>query len=417
MKVLHLCDHYRPLGGAEKLLFDTLDALEKMGVENVIATHDYPANKPTGNRKEYIVHDLDLHPLPWKFLEYLVRSARSKKPLQNIIEEEKPDVIHIHNLQNPFAVAAAVRSAPTVRSIHDPRLYCFNNWRILRKNREICPYPLGYRCLTEGCLWPDLLRFTFDGKCAMPRYALYLIHRKMDKLIVESEAMRACVLQNGYREEQMAFLPNFTRTFDFDEVMSRCERFDRPEENSILFVGRASFEKGLDYLLEAVAMLKIPFKLYLVTGGPAMSEIHEKIKQLNLSDRVEVPGIQSYDITRDYYAMADLVVVPSVWIESFCLVGIEAMANAKPVVAFRTGGIPDWLVEGQTGYLAECRNVKDLTEKIERVLRNKDEAKALGIMGYRRVEKEYTMDVYLPRLIKIYESAIEGRKTRDQGMD
>lgn len=410
MKVLHLCDHYRPIGGAEKLLFDTLDALEKNGVENVIATHDYPANKTTGSRKEYIVHDLDIHPFSWNFLEYLVRGARARKPLQSIIREEKPDVVHIHNLQNPFVIDAAVTAVPTVRSIHDPRLYCFNNWRILRKNREICPYPLGYKCVTEGCLWPDLLNFTFDGKCAMPRYASYLIHRKVDKLIVESEAMRACVLQNGYSEERIAFLPNFTRTFDFDEVMRRSDRLNKPDENSILFVGRASFEKGIDYLLEAAALLKIPFKLYLVTGGPAMSEIHEKIKELGLSDRVEVPGVQSYEKTRDYYAMADVVVVPSVWIESFCLVGIEAMANAKPVVAFRTGGIPDWLADGETGYLAECRNVKDLADKIERVLKDKDEAKALGIMGYRRVQEKYTMDVYLPRLINIYESAIEARR-------
>ncbi len=415
MKVLHLCDHYHPIGGVEKLLFDTLDVLEKKDVENVIATHDYPENKATGNRKEYIVHDLNIHPFG-NFLEYLVRGARSKKALRSVIAEEKPDVIHIHNLQNPFTIGEAVRMAPTVRSIHDPRLYCFNNWRILRKSKEICPYPLGYKCVTEGCLCPDLLAYTFDGRCAIPRYASYLIHRKVDKIIVESEAMRACVLQNGYREEQIAFLPNFTRTFDFDEVMRRSDEFDRPGENSILFVGRASFEKGIDYLLKAVAMLKIPFKLYLVTGGPAMSEIHEKIKELNLAGRVEVPGVQSYDKTRDYYAMADVVVVPSVWIESFCLVGIEAMANAKPVVAFRTGGIPDWLVDGETGYLAECRNVKDLAEKIERVLRDKDEAKALGIMGYRRVQEKYTMDVYLPRLINIYESAMEGRKKREQGM-
>ena len=169
---------------------------------------------------------------------------------------------------------------------------------------------MGYKCLTEGCLWPDLLMFTFDGRAAVPRYFSYLIHMKVDKLIVESEAMKACVLQNGYREEQIAFLPNFTRTYDFDEVMQRSRDLDRPEENSILFVGRASFEKGIDYLLEAVALLKIPFKLCLVTGGPAMSEVYDRVKKLGLSDRVEIPGIQSYEKTRDYYAMADVVVVP-----------------------------------------------------------------------------------------------------------
>lgn len=411
MKTLHLCDHYRPIGGAEKLLFDTLNVLEENGVENVIVTHDYLENKTTGYRKEYIVQDLNLLPFTWNYIDYLLRSRRAGKALRRIIREENPDVIHIHNLQNPFMINEAIKAAPTVRSIHDPRLYCFNNWRILKKTKEICPYPLGYKCLTEGCLWLKLLAFTVDGKCAIPKYASYLLHRKVDKLIVESEAMRACVLQNGYRESQIAFLPNFTRTFDFEEVMRRVDELDRPEENSILFVGRASFEKGVYYLLEAVALINIPFKLYLVTGGAEMSVIYEKIKQLGLEDKVEVAGIQSYVKTRDFYAMADVVVVPSIWIESFCLVGIEAMANAKPVVAFRTGGIPDWLIDGKTGYLAECRNVKDLAVKIEQVLRDKEAAKLMGIMGYRRVQENYTMEKYLPRLMGIYESAIAARNS------
>lgn len=414
MKVLHLCDHYRPIGGAEKLLFDTLETLEKnAGVQNVVVTHNFPENKTSGNRKEYIVPDLDLQPFSWNCLDYILRSIRAKKVLGRIIDEERPDVIHIHNMQNPFVISEAVKKIATVRSVHDPRLYCFNSWRILRKSKETCLYPMGYKCLTEGCLWPDLLMFTFDGRAAVPRYFSYLIHKKVDKLIVESEAMKACVLQNGYREEQIAFLPNFTRTYDFDEVMQRSRYLDRPEESSILFVGRASFEKGIDYLLEAVALLKIPFKLYLVTGGPAMSEVYDRVNKLGLLDRVEIPGIQSYEKTRDYYAMADVVVVPSVWIESFCLVGIEAMANAKPVVAFRTGGIPDWLVDGVTGRLAECRNAADLAEKIESLLIDQEDAKSLGINGYNRVMEKFSKDIYIPRLINIYHSAIEKRKVRN----
>ncbi len=413
MRVLHLCDHYRPIGGAEKLLFDTLNTLEEQGgVENVIVTHDYAENRKTGARKEYIVPNLDLQPFSWNVLEYLVRVMRAKKAAARIFAAEKPDVIHIHNLQNPFVIAEAIKAAPTVRSIHDPRLYCFNNWRILRKNKEICPYPLGSKCVTEGCLWPDLLHFTYDGRSALPRYYNYLLHRKVDKLIVESEAMRACVLQNSYQERQIAYLPNFTRTFDLDEVKGRSKEFDKPDENSILFVGRASFEKGILYLLEAAALLKIPFKLYLVTGGPDMAKVHEKIKTLGLEDRVEVPGIQSYKKTRDYYAMADLVVIPSVWIESFCLVGIEAMANAKPVVAFRTGGIPDWLEEGKTGYLVKSRDVKELAEKITKVLKDKKKARAMGLAGYKSVQEKYTMKNYLPRLMKIYSDAIEAKKHR-----
>ncbi|MFH1903481.1 MAG: glycosyltransferase family 4 protein [Candidatus Omnitrophota bacterium] len=407
MKVLHLCDYYRPFGGAEKLLFDTLFYLEnELGVENVIAMENYPGNHLTGERKEYIVSGLNAQPTGG-VIGYLTGCFSARKHLRRILEKEKPDIVHIHNLQNPFSIAEALKMSPRVRSIHDPRLYCFNSWRILPRTKEICPYPLGYKCLTEGCLLPDLLTFSNKGRNAIPSYLSYRLHRKMDKIILESQAMIACILQNGYREEQIAYLPNFTRTYDLTDVLERNARLARPNENSIVFVGRASYEKGIDYLLEAVALLKIPFRLYLITGGDYMPLVYKKIRDLKLKDKVEAPGILSYEKTRDYYSMADVVVVPSVWIEPFCLVGIEAMANAKPVVAYRTGGIPDWLVDGQTGLLAECRNAANLAEKIENLLLDKDKAKAYGLAGFKRVQEKYNKDVYLANLLKIYKNAID----------
>lgn len=410
MKILHICDHYRPFGGAEKLLFDTLFYLENdLGVENVIAMHNYPENQFTGERKEYLVPGLDVQPIGGYF-SYFCQSFMARRYLRWIIKSEKPDVVHIHNLQNPFSIAEVIKILPTVRSIHDPRVYCFNDWRLLQRNKEICPYPLGYKCLTEGCLWPELVKFSEDAQKAIPKYLSYRLHRKVDKIIVESKAMFACLLQNGYRKEQIAYLPNFTRTYDLQEVLERNSRMVRPHANSIVFVGRASYEKGLDCLLEAVSLLKIPFRLYLITGGPYILKVYEKIKDLNLQDKVEIFGPLSYEKTRDYYSMADVVVVPSIWIESFCLVGIEAMANAKPVVAYRTGGIPDWLVHEETGLLAECRNVADLADKIKVLLLDKEKAKSYGLAGFKRVQEKYNKDVYLKRLLEIYKSAIVAKR-------
>ena len=86
MKVLHLCDHYRPIGGAEKLLFDTLETLEKSaGVQNVVVTHNFPENKTSGNRKEYIVPDLDIQPFSWNCLDYILRSIRAKRFLGGLL--------------------------------------------------------------------------------------------------------------------------------------------------------------------------------------------------------------------------------------------------------------------------------------------------------------------------------------------
>ncbi|MEI6846159.1 MAG: glycosyltransferase, partial [Candidatus Firestonebacteria bacterium] len=320
--------------------------------------------------------------------------------------------IHIHNIQNPFVIHEAIRETPVARSVHDPRLYCFTDWRLLPGTRRICPYPLGYKCLTEGCVGKELLKFSLSGRKAFPRYFNYLLHRKVDSIIMESQAMLACAFQNSYRQEQLELLPNFTNIEPLEKVLERNKKQEKPGENSIVFVGRASYEKGILPLLEAVKTLTTPYKLYLITGGPETPAIYEKIKELDLAAEVSVLGPLSYAETKNYYSRAKVVVVPSVWIESFCLVGIEAMANAKPVVAFRTGGIPDWLADGETGLLAEPGNIKELVANIEKLLMCKSKAEKYGLAGYKRASELYGKETYLKQLLQIYEKTIGKREKR-----
>jgi glycosyltransferase involved in cell wall biosynthesis len=409
MKILHLCDHYRPFGGAERLLFDTLAMLEESGTTNVLVMHDYPENRYSGQRKEYIVKGLDAQPVGSNFISYIRAGLRAKKRLRAIIRTEKPDVIHVHNIQNPFVIHEALKETPVVRAVHDPRLYCFTDWRLLPVTKDICPYPMGHKCITEGCIGKELIKFSLTGRKALPRYFNHELHRKVDTIIMESRAMLACALQNGYKTSQLECLPNFTLLEPLEKVLERNKGLAKQNENSIVFVGRASYEKGITKLLEAVKLINTPYRLYLITGGPEIPAVYEKIKELELSEKVSVLGPFSYEETKSYYGLADVVVVPSVWIESFCLVGIEAMANAKPVVAFRTGGIPDWLVDGETGFLAELGNTPELASKIETMLTNKEAAKQYGLAGYKRVSELYRNEVYLTQLMKIYTKAIDKR--------
>ncbi len=73
-----------------------------------------------------------------------------------------------------------------------------------------------------------------------------------------------------------------------------------------------------------------------------------------------------------YYRKASVLPIPSWWAEAFGIVGIEAMSNSRPVVAFRTGGIPDWLGDQETGYLVERGDIKGLADKISLLLDQED---------------------------------------------
>jgi glycosyltransferase involved in cell wall biosynthesis len=339
---------------------------------------------------------------------YYEKINKCIKKLDGIIKQYKPDICHIHSCQNPYVIKFLLKEIPCVRSIHDPRLYCFTHWKLLPDNKTICPYPMGSECIKQGCISSEKPKSLHDRIAVWTRMH-FEAHRKMPVFIMESRATIECMLENGFEEEQINWVPNFTPIKPKDEVEALLRELYKPEEHHILMVGRASPEKGFDVTLDAVKYLKTEnVKVHFVTGGPPHYEVIENRVKSDplLSERVILEGILSYEKTRLKYAMADAIIIPSVWMETFCLVGLEAMANMKPVIGSYTGGIKDWLVDGETGYHFEMGNPKDLALKIDLLLSDKKCATEMGRKGYNRVCEQYNKDRYMEDLFNAYNKSI-----------
>jgi glycosyltransferase involved in cell wall biosynthesis len=404
MKVLHVCSFYRPFGGAEKLLFSVLDLLESRGVENVIVAPESQSDGATGRRREYFVEFLE-YPFERSGLFASVRANRRLMgALTDVIDAERPDVLHLHNPQNPFVYKACVDSGiPIVRNVHDPRLYCPTNWRLLPDGR-LCPYPFGRACVTEGCVKPTASDVKHIAVMAWNRHLSF----QNTTLIIESRESYALALQNGYTEDQLCLIPNCTSAASEAEVEAEKTQAWQPGGNQLLFVGRASHEKGLPFLLHALTRVRHPFTLNLLTAGDYFHQtIAPLITTLGLESRVNVRLNTSYADTARYYAAADVCIVPSVWFETFCLVGIEAYAHMTPVVATRIGGIKDWCVDEETGFLVDVFDEAALADRIDRLLADPELGRRLGRNGFRRVQTLYSEQAYYERLHGLYEKVIK----------
>ena len=148
--------------------------------------------------------------------------------------------------------------------------------------------------------------------------------------------MRDLLVQNGIDPNRLHIAPCFLP----DGLLTQ-QPHDLPESPSILFVGRLDYEKGIPYLLKAVSNLDTPHRLRIVGDGSLMSDYVELSEKLKIQDHVEFLGwLTGEDLTEAYRA-ASVVVMPSIMAEPFGIVGIEAMAHARPVVAFDVGGISD----------------------------------------------------------------------------
>jgi len=412
MRVLHVCSFYQPFGGAEKLLFSVLNLLEERGVENVVLAPRSQSGGATGRRREHFVD----------FLEYpfersgLFASLRDNRRLMAsvtaVIQMERPDVIHLHNQQNPFIYKACSDSGlPMVRNVHDPRLYCPTNWRLL-PDGSLCPFPFGRACLTQGCVKPTPGDVKHVAVMAWNRQLSF----ENTTLIIESQESYALARQNGYREDQLCLIPNCTHVPPREIAEAEKAAACKPDGHELLFVGRASREKGLPFLLHALTRVQRPFTLNLLTAGDYFHhEIAPLISRLGLESRINVRLNTSYADTARYYASADAVIVPSVWFETFCLVGIEAYAHMTPVVATRVGGIKDWCVDGETGFLVDVFDEAALADRIDRLLGDPELRQRLGRNGFRRAQELYSEQAYFERLYGLYQKVVtDGTRDADR---
>ncbi|OKL50066.1 glycogen synthase [Boudabousia marimammalium] len=194
---------------------------------------------------------------------------------------------------------------------------------------------------------------------------------------------------------------------------------------TVVFVGRITRQKGLPYLLRALHELPPQVQIILCAGAPDTEEIMREVvglvDQLR-EERGQVIWVEDMLPRRDLVAVLDnstVFVTPSVY-EPLGIVNLEAMAVSLPVVGTATGGIPDVIVDGETGVLVPIEQaqdgtgtpldpdkfVADLAAGINRVLADPQLAKQMGESGRRRVEEHFSWASIAERTVAVYETVL-----------
>lgn len=146
---------------------------------------------------------------------------------------------------------------------------------------------------------------------------------------------------------------------------------DLGDTPTLLFVGRLDPIKGIDLLLESVALLRTPARLLVVggdpNGDPEVERLRARATELGIANRVRFPGAVPQGELPAYYHAVDAVVVSSRY-ESFGLVAVEALACGAPVVASAAGGLPSVVSDGENGLLVRWRSPQAFAEQIDLLL-------------------------------------------------
>jgi len=183
-------------------------------------------------------------------------------------------------------------------------------------------------------------------------------------------------------------------------------RRTRPAKPELLFVGRCGDpNKGLEFLLEAMALLPIEVGLRVLDYFPAFTSLEKTLKARNLLGRVRFTGKVSSAELEAAYRDAAAVVVPSLF-EGFGLPAIEALAAGTPVVASRAGALPEVIADAGAGTLVPPRDPAALAKAIGDVLERWDEAHAEALAARPRIEAIFGWRPTAERTLALYERVI-----------
>ena len=227
--------------------------------------------------------------------------------------------------------------------VHDHELYCLRR-HYYDPMRRVCDRVYSFfPC--RACA--AVTRPKWVWRALTRDIAGFIREMREVRAFVPTDYMKRNLVKNGFAPERvLRVAPLITDDVrERDDFMPAAADGSRPLR--ILYAGQLIAGKGVAVLMDAVALLKVPWTLTVVGTGRDDALLKARAAALP-AGKVVFTGWQKS--VAPYFAASDVVVVPSLWNEPFGTVGSEALAAGTPVIAFTHGGMDDWLVPGETGF-------------------------------------------------------------------
>lgn len=228
-----------------------------------------------------------------------------------------------------------------------------------------------------------------------------------DKVLSVSEDLKNHIVNLGISEDKVSVVPNGV---DIDRFKPAGKEYARnmlnlPQDKKIvLFVGALKKIKGVDYLIEAAkSFLDTNISLYMVGRDDGMKKSLEKrAHELKIDNYIKFTGAVNHEDIPLWLSASDILVLPSLS-EGRPNVILEAFACEVPVVATNVGGVPELMINGKTGYIVPAKNPIELSEKVNKLLINRDVRIKMGKFGrVTIIQRGLTWETHAKKTIKIY---------------
>jgi glycosyltransferase involved in cell wall biosynthesis len=325
-----------------------------------------------------------------------IYSFSSHKAMRALLAAHPLDTMNVHNLFpliSPSVLDACRRAGvPVVMTLHNYRLSCPHGIHMI--DGHVCERCRGgreYWCLLRNCEGsvPKSLGYAVRSLAAR---ALRLYADNITIYIVFTQFHRNRLVSEGIASDRIAVIPNMA-------VPEHTEA-SHPLGDYVAFAGRVSPEKGIATLLHAARKcLDIPFR---IAGS------YERMTRLvtEAPENVVFLGHLAGNELKEFYRCARMLVMPSVWFETFGMSLVEAMVWRKPTVVSRIGALTEIVDEWVTGLATEPGNAEELSDTIRYLWDRPNLCRQMGQAGREKALQEYSLQKHYERLMAVCETAI-----------
>ncbi|MDY7037403.1 MAG: TIGR04063 family PEP-CTERM/XrtA system glycosyltransferase [Thermodesulfobacteriota bacterium] len=400
MKILHILDHSLPLhSGYTFRSHNIFLEQRKRGWKPVVVTSpkheqswkgDWTSREEINGFTYYRTGDVSASPVPFADEIRLIRALM--KRIREVIEIEKPDILHAHS--------------PVLNAI--PALWMRHKLKI--------PVVYEIRAFWEDAAVDHGTYGENSLKYRMVRCLETWVCHKADQVAVLCKGLKKELIARGISSDKITVVYNGINPDDFsisEPDQSFINEWGLNGKKVIGFIGSFYRYEGLDLLIQAFSNIsnKYPEAILLLVGGGEMHDQLNKLKELNkLQNRIIMPGRIPHDRIPGVYALVDILAYPRYSMRLTDLVTplkpLEAMAMGKAFVASDVGGHKELIKHEQNGLLFSAGNIQALAETLERLLKDHDLRSALQAKEYSWVRMHHTWEKSTASQRELYAEAL-----------
>lgn len=409
MRITYLQDDFPPLsqGGAGYSTYELAVAMQKRGHEVSVITTCRKESEGGESTYEGMAVFRIVSRYPERFRSYVsLKNSRVTKKVDDILRRLQPDAVHINNIHEHLSYHCfklAKRHAKKV--VFTARDAMSVHYGKLQTKRYLDTLDCRITWLDEikQARW----RFNPFRDVIIRRYLSYADH-----IVAVSDALRKALVQNGLKRVGVIHTGADTDEWkvEDEETTAFRNRYGLEGKEVVLFGGRLSEGKGGGQVLRAFAKVVEEHKdavlLVVGTKDAYAGKLLALAQALGVEKKVMTTGWIERNHMRVAYGAADVVIVPSLYLDPFPRIVIEAMASGKPVVGTTYGGAPEIIVEDRTGFIVDPFNVFELAAKIKYLLAKPAEARTFGLRGRERIEESFKIDETIGKYMALYKHEI-----------